>query len=114
MAKDDVRGSGSSTGASKAYGRKPTSFVKGVNLGPAHLDVAATADAAVRRDVGLAREAGLDMIRCRGHIAPAALYAAADELGMLVWQDMPLVGGYARAVRRQAVEQATAIGVQPG
>lgn len=83
-------------------------FVKGVNLGPAHLDVAATADAAVRRDVGLAREAGLDMIRCRGHIAPAALYAAADELGMLVWQDMTLVGGYARTVRRQAVEQATA------
>lgn len=83
-------------------------FVKGVNLGPAHLDVADATDATVCRDVGLAREAGLDMIRCRGHIAPAALYAAADELGMLVWQDMPLVGGYARTVRRQAVEQATA------
>ena len=34
------------------------------------------------------------------------LYEAADELGMLVWQDMPLQWGYARSVGRQAARQA--------
>ena len=83
-------------------------FSKGVNLGPSRLDLARATDDDVRRDVVLAREAGLDLIRCKGHIAPDSLYDAADRLGMLVWQDLPLVGGYARSVRRQAVEQARA------
>ena len=83
-------------------------FTKGVNLGPAHLDVAGTDADAIRRDVELAREAGLDLVRVRGHIAPDPLYDAADELGMLIWQDMPLVGAQARSVRRQAVQQARA------
>ena len=61
---------------------------------------------AVRRDIELAREAGLDLLRVHGHIARPELYDAADEVGMLVWQDFPLHGGYARTVRRQAVEQA--------
>jgi beta-mannosidase len=81
-------------------------FSKGVNLGPSRLDLAQETDDAIRRDVLLAREAGFDLIRCRGHIAPEPLYAATDDLGMLVWQDMVLVGGYARSTRRQAVEQA--------
>ncbi len=40
-----------------------------------------------------------------GHISRPELYDAADELGMLIWQDFPLQWGYARAVRRQAVQQ---------
>ena len=39
MAKDDGRGSGPGTDASKAQGRKPTSFVKGVNLLAAFIDL---------------------------------------------------------------------------
>lgn len=84
-------------------------FSKGVNVGPSHLDVAHASADELRRDVLLAREAGFDLIRCRGHVAPEATYAATDELGVLVWQDMPLVGGYARSVRRQAVEQARSV-----
>ncbi len=83
-------------------------FTKGVNLGPAHLDVAGIAAAAVRHDVELAREAGLDLVRCRGHVAPGPLYDAADELGVLVWQDLPLTGRHVRAARRHASEQARA------
>ncbi len=81
-------------------------FTKGVMVGPTQRDLASATPAVIRRDVELAREAGLDLIRVKGHVARPELYDAADELGMLVWQDMPLQGGYARSVRRQAVEQA--------
>ena len=33
---------------------------------------------------------------------------AADEAGLLLWQDLPLQWGYARGIRKQAVQQATA------
>jgi beta-mannosidase len=83
-------------------------FAKGVNLAPTALDLAGASAEAVRRDVTLAREAGLDLMRVKGHIGRRELYDAADELGMLVWQDFPLHGGHARSVRRQAVDQARA------
>ena len=50
----------------------------------------------MRRDVELAREAGLDLAaRARAH-RRRELYDAADELGMLLLQDFPLQWGYAR------------------
>lgn len=81
-------------------------FAKGANLGPttAHLALATPED--LRRDVMLARQAGLDLIRLHAHITRPEVYQAADELGMLIWQDFPLQWGYARSVRRQAVRQA--------
>ncbi len=81
-------------------------FIKGVNLLPAHADMATVTAEVLRRDIELARDAGLDLVRVRGHVARPELYTAADELGMLVWQDFPLHGRYARTVRRQAVDQA--------
>ena len=81
-------------------------FVKGVNLAPTRQALAEATPAEVRRDVELAREAGLDLIRVNGHIARPELYDAADELGMLVWQDFPLQWGYARTIRKEAVRQA--------
>src|SRR5439155_11772442 len=42
------------------------------------------------------------------HITRLELYDAADELGMLIWQDLPLQWGYARGVRKQAARQARA------
>lgn len=83
-------------------------FIKGVNVGPACLDIGTATDAQLRRDIELAREAGLDLVRLQAHVAPEPVYTAADELGMLVWQDLPLRGGYARSVRKQAVQQARA------
>ena len=62
----------------------------------------------MRRDIELAVDAGLDVLRVHGHIAPRPLYDAADELGMLLMQDFPLLWGYARSVRGQAVDQARA------
>ena len=81
-------------------------FAKGANLAPTTAYLADASPADVRRDVELAREAGLDLIRVHGHIARPELYEAADELGMLVWQDFPLHRGYARSIRKEAVRQA--------
>lgn len=81
-------------------------FAKGANLGPTRMALGEATPEELRRDVELAREAGLDLIRVHAHITRPELYEAADELGMLVWQDFPLQWGYARSVRRQAVDQA--------
>ncbi len=81
-------------------------FTKGINLAPSSIDLAGASAPTFHRDVELAREAGLDLVRCVGHVTRDELYDAADELGMLVWQDLPMRGTYARTVRKQAVEQA--------
>ena len=81
-------------------------FLKGANAGPSHQDLATAAPASIAADVALARELGLDLIRLKGHIARPEWYDAADQLGVLIWQDLPLQDGYARSVRRQAVAQA--------
>ncbi len=81
-------------------------FLKGANLVPTRSALAEATPEEVRRDVELAREAGLDLLRVHAHIGRSELYDAADELGVLLWQDFPLQWGYARQVRRQAVRQA--------
>ena len=83
-------------------------FLKGANLGPTSYWLAEAGMDEARRDLDLARGAHLDLVRVRGHIARPELYAAADELGLLVWQDLPLQHGYHRSVRAQAVRQAAA------
>ncbi len=81
-------------------------FLKGANLAPNRMDIANARPVDLRRDVELARDAGLDLLRVHGHISAPALYEAADELGMLLWQDFPLQWSYARDVRKRAVSQA--------
>lgn len=82
-------------------------FVKGANLGPTRVALGEATPEELRRDVELARDAGLDLLRVHGHITRTEVYDAADELGVLIWQDFPLQWGYARSVRRAAVAQAT-------
>ena len=81
-------------------------FMKGACLAPTRMALGEATPAAVRADVEAAREAGLDLVRVLGHIGRRELYDAADELGMLVWQDFPLQWKYARTIRKQAVRQA--------
>ena len=83
-------------------------FLKGANLLPTRAGLADATPDMLRRDIELAVDAGLDVLRVHGHIAPRPLYDAADELGMLLMQDFPLLWGYARSVRSQAVDQARA------
>lgn len=83
-------------------------FLKGANHGPTRMALAeATADE-VAADVTRAVDLGLDLLRVHAHIARPELYRAADEQGLLLWQDLPLQWGYARSVRKQAVRQAAA------
>lgn len=80
-------------------------FLKGANYGPTRRALAEASPAEVARDVELAAEAGLDLLRVHAHVGRPELYEAADRLGVLVWQDLPLQWGYGQ-VRRQAVNQA--------
>ncbi len=81
-------------------------FLKGTNAGPTRMALADATPADLERDVALAREAGLDLLRVHAHVSRPELYDAADRHGMLVWQDMPLQWGYARGTRGQAARQA--------
>lgn len=83
-------------------------FLKGANLLPTRAGLADASGADMRRDIELAVEAGLDVLRVHGHIAPRQIYDTADELGVLLLQDFPLQWGYARSVRAQASIQAQA------
>lgn len=80
-------------------------FLKGANLGPTGPALSAVRAETAAGDVTLARQAGLDLLRVHGHIGHPAVYEAADQAGMLLWQDLPLQWGYGN-VRRQALRQA--------
>jgi beta-mannosidase len=81
-------------------------FLKGANLAPTRALLGEATGDELRRDVDLACDAGLDLVRIHAHISRPALYEHADERGLLIWQDLPLQRGYARSVRKQAVRQA--------
>lgn len=87
-------------------------FTKGVSLGPQDRFIGSVDPDVIAQDVAAAKGAGLDLIRVHGHIGRPELYTAADEAGMLLWQDLPIVGVHstrarksARVVARSAVDQ---------
>jgi beta-mannosidase len=82
-------------------------FLKGSNQGPTRMALAEATPDDLAGDVRLALDAGLDLLRIHAHITRPELYDAADEQGLLLWQDLPLQWGYARGIRKQAVRQAT-------
>jgi beta-mannosidase len=83
-------------------------FLHGASQGPVR-PMLAEADAAdFRRVVELALDAGLDLLRVHEHVSRPELYEAADEAGLLLWQDLPMRGRYARTARGQATTQARA------
>ena len=92
-------------------------FVKGANLLPTRPLPGAATVSEVADDIRAARNAGLDLVRPVAHIARPELYDAADELGVLVWQDLPVRGLMSRSVadeaRRQAREAVDLLGHRP-
>ena len=83
-------------------------FVKGISLGPQSGELATLEPRVMADDLRAAREAGLDLVRVHGHVARPELYEAADRQGVLLWQDLPLVGGYATSTRKVARSVARA------
>jgi beta-mannosidase len=81
-------------------------FLKGANQGPTRIALADAEPAELAGDVALAVDAGLDFLRLHAHITRPEVYDAADEAGLLLWQDLPLQWGYSRSVRHQARRQA--------
>jgi beta-mannosidase len=81
-------------------------FVMGSNQGPAAMALGAADPADLAADVARAVDANLDMLRIHGHVTRPEVYAAADEAGLLLWQDLPLQWGYGRGARRPAAAQA--------
>jgi len=84
-------------------------FLKGANLLPARLDIAAASPNEIIAGLEAAIEAGLDAVRVNGHLAPDALYERADTAGILLLQDFPMIGTQARSIRARAVAQAEAM-----
>jgi len=84
-------------------------FVMGSNQGPSRMQLGDATPAELARDVQLALDANLDLLRLHAHVSRPELYDAADAAGLLLWQDFPLQWGYARSVRKPAVRQARAM-----
>ena len=89
-------------------------FLRGAIVPPLDRHLASVTTESTGRDLELARDAGLNLLRVAGHISAPALYEAADRSGMLLWQDMPLTGGYHRGVRAQAARPTPERGDCPG
>ncbi|MGI9608277.1 MAG: glycoside hydrolase family 2 protein [Acidimicrobiales bacterium] len=81
-------------------------FAKGINVAPTALDLARVPVAQIQHEVEAIRDAGFNLVRVRSHVTRGEFYDACDEAGLLVWQDMPLSGSYARNITDRATEQA--------
>ena len=81
-------------------------YLRGVNLSVLRRDLVSLSRAEIKSEVESIRDAGFNMVRVRGHVTRHEFIDAADELGILIWQDLPLVGSYARSVTK-ATEQQT-------
>lgn len=87
-------------------------FAKGANSIPFDMFPPRTSDARIRRILQDARDANMNMIRLwgGGHYEREAFYDAADELGLLLWQDFMFGGGmqpaYDPAFRASVVAEA--------
>ena len=92
-------------------------FAKGANLLPTRPLLGTASPSEVADDIRAARNAGLDLVRPIAHIAREELYNTADDLGMLIWQDLPVRGVMSRSVageaRRQAREAVDLLGHRP-
>ena len=80
-------------------------FLKGNNYGPGDTRLAAMTPERFRRDLELAKDAHMNMLRLHAHIEHPAFYELADELGMLIWQDFPLQWNYSKEILPEALRQ---------
>ena len=81
-------------------------FLRGSNIDSLDRNLAEITYESALASIQKGIEANLNLIRIAGHVTHPSFYAAADKAGMLIWQDMPLKGGYHNSVRDQAMRQA--------
>jgi beta-mannosidase len=80
-------------------------FAKGTALTPLTDGPSLGASKEAYRTLRAVRDAGFDLVRIHTHVAPVSWYSAADELGLLIWQDVPMSGRYQRTIKRTASRQ---------
>ena len=80
-------------------------FGRGINIGPLKTNMAALTAPQIHREAEAIAEAGFNLVRVRGHVTRHEFIDKCDELGLMVWQDLPLVGSYARSVIGTAEQQ---------
>lgn len=80
-------------------------LAKGNNYGPGDARIATMTRERCDRDLRLARECHMNMLRVHAHVEHPAFYEAADAHGVLLWQDMPLQWLYQPAVLPEARRQ---------
>jgi hypothetical protein len=68
-------------------------FMRGANY-CSEFFLDAAADDVLKADLELAKQANMDMLRLNAHVESPALYDAADQAGLVIWQDMPLIASY--------------------
>ena len=92
-------------------------LVKGNNYAPGDTRIARVTPERVEHDLLLAKRCHMNLLRVHAHVDHPALYDAADEQGVLLWQDFPLQWLYRRAVlpvaRRQVPEMLRLLGNHP-
>ncbi len=84
-------------------------FIRGSNYAPTKAALSLVRRGDVERDLALARDANLDLLRVHGHVGTPDLYETADRNGMLIWQDFPLQWSYARQIKASALSQIRAM-----
>src|SRR5207244_4397579 len=77
-------------------------FMRGANY-CSEFFLDATGDELLKSDLELAQQANMDMFRVNAHVEPPALYEAADQAGLLIWQDMPITGSYVHRADARSV-----------
>lgn len=80
-------------------------LVKGNNYAPGDTRIATMTPERAAADMALAKGCHLNLLRVHAHIDHPALYDAADEAGMLLWQDFPLQWSYQRGIKAEAQRQ---------
>lgn len=62
-----------------------------------------------KADLLLARDLGLNLVRVGSYVASPEVYEAADQLGMLIWQDFPLRGHIGGEALAQGIDSVARI-----
>jgi beta-mannosidase len=92
-------------------------YIKGSNYAPGDVRLAMMNLERAQCDMALAKAAHMNMLRIHAHVDHPAIYQAANEAGVLLWQDFPMQWLYARHVlpeaQRQCREMVRSLGHHP-
>jgi beta-mannosidase len=92
-------------------------LIKGNNYPPGDMRIASMTRARYDADLRLARDCFMNLLRVHAHVDHPALYEAADDAGVLLWQDFPLQWLYDQSIlpqaRLQVAEMARLLGSHP-